>query len=393
MSNLQEFLTSDSEEAEGHGQSEGCAAYRFSKLKEELNNITENPRMMLEQKFESSVTALRKHVKFAGYQVLMLLRTTPEHRAIPWYDMMLTLAEKISYLEDSEGVLPLHPDGARTTYIDVGGVTKSRNEAEAFWNIRETRKDWKSRERIYHAEVAFLQREAAEPYYKLDIAKECEDLCARRRYDLERQVRTLKDWQENGVSANNCSIQFYRATEELREINPERLLSRVMTGTPLLPGELVTQVNWEKIPKNKWVKRPQPDQIMELLVSTAGIETLEEHNEDPRTIEEHVKWTQQWERHEQRLRALTANAKQLEKSGDLQYRAALRAQKRSAELREEAAVLKEWLAEGHLQPIYAFRFVEIQSDLLKMTRENILKQIKPPEKKQKRSDQAAENNS
>jgi hypothetical protein len=358
--------------------SEACPNDGYVSMKEELEKIASNPKSKIEQKCEASLSYLKKHLRFAAYQTLLILRESPEEKARDWFDLVLSIAEKISFLEDTEPILPLHPDGFRGTFHNIGGVTKNRPLVEMFWEVKEHRRRWKEADQLFHAEIAFLQREAADPYYKLDLERECYDLCARRGYFLKKQLDKMREWEETGASITHFSLQTFQVQEELRGLNSERLMDRVRVGLPVLPGEIATDLNWEQIPQRKWPK-PKPEQIIELLVNLVDRHDEEKHVTDPEVVAKHALWTKQYKRHQQRVRNLRKVKEDLKAEEELHYRVALRIQKRSAELREEAATLKEWLASGHLHSVYAYRFVDIQVELRNLTCENLIEKIEEVE--------------
>jgi hypothetical protein len=183
-------------------------------------------------------------------------------------------------------------------------------------------------------------------------------------------------WQKEGITATILSTHSYRINEEMENLNPARIMSRVMSGMPVGPGEEATEVQWEKIPRSRWTIPPRPDQVVELLLNLANDQPGKIHVESPEVIAKHALWTRQWKRHCRRVRLLKKEKDDLDKRGELSYRVALRVQKRTSEMREEAATLKEWLAEGHLQPTYAFRFTDIQRELKEFTCERLLKEVK-----------------
>jgi len=376
----------DSESDDNDRQSGACPQEEYVSMKEELEKIARNPKSKMEQKCEASLSYLKKHLKFSAYQTLIGLRKLPDEQVKEWYDMVLSIAEKISFLEDTEPILPLHPDGLKATYHNIGGVTRDRMGVEMFWEVKECRRRWKELDQMYHAEIAFLQREAQDPYYELDLEKECSDLCARRAYVLRRQAKIMQEWEEMGAAVAHYSIQCFKVEEELRELNPERLLDRVRLGVPVKPGELATELDWEKIPSRIWPRRPRGDQIVELLLNVTTGQDEKKHVVDPEVVAKHALWTKQHKRHLQRIRSIKRDREELKANEELHGKVALRIQKRSAELREEAAVLKEWLAQGHLHSVYAFRFAEIQKELRDVSCENLIRTIEESE-----SDSAEDN--
>lgn len=354
---------------------EPSAFDQFAEMVEALDHIFLNGRMKLESKFDTSASVMRKYLKVAAHRVREDLEQGTAPETMEWYNMMLVLSERISYVEKSENLLPMAMAEVKAKFTTPKELEKLGHGADLYWKIKKKQRSWNDKEQMYLATISLLQREVEKPRYHFDIEAECMDLYWERKQDLEEILALLQYWQHEGYSVCSYSTLYYRTINELEQLNPSRLVDRVMGRQPVPKGELPTNPGWEKLPRTKWIRRPHPDQTIVLDICGSKHRSPFVHARDPNVVNLHKDWEAERLKHEKTIVVLARKVSILEARNKLDYRIAYRVQKRSTELREQAATLKVWLAEGFLNPTYGSRFIEIQNELSVLTVENLLQEV------------------
>jgi hypothetical protein len=365
--------------------SETSALDQFREMTNALDQIVKNKKVMLEGRFSTSTSVMKKYLKVAAHQIRTMLKRSQFKEMENWFDMMLILAERISFIEHTESLLPLPSLEVKKDFATPRELEELGGGIDAHWRVQDTIKFWKAEEEKYLAAIGFLQREAEKPKYNVNLEAECEDLYWKRKNDLEEILMAIDLWQNEGYSMRNYSTLYYRTLDEKEQLNPSRILDRVLVNKPVAKGEFATDIEWEKIPRTKWPKRQNMDQIVILDIKGSKIRSPFDHLRDPQVKLLNERWKEEKAKHEKVIVNLAEQASELETRGELHYRLSYRVQKRSSQLREEAAMLKIWLAEGYLCPHYGYRFIEIQNELATLTADSLFEEVQEKRKGQKPS--------
>mgnify|MGYP003346004749 CR=1 FL=1 len=343
---------------------------------DELALADPGPGYAIEECYSLTRAQLKRHLKYVGLMVYKRLMSASDHLTLEWFEALLTVSERLSSLGKSENCLPMRQIRSDTPSqvqsMQLPAELKSHRDA---YNAVQTEvSKWERDEQQYRATVVFLQEEHKVPRYFLSVELEATLLCESRIEQLELIVDTLERWRADDIFASYASY-YHRYSVELKQLEPQRIIDRILSGVPAGPHELVTDVDNIRLSRDNW---PDPDPQncpKQILLTPARAEQVEHHLKDSGAESYRTRWKRYARQHKLQMKEIIRDCELLKLRGELNHRIKMRYEKRLAQLREEEAMLTLWLSKGFLHPPYGARLVDLQLEFLTLSPEKLYQEV------------------